>query len=232
MYGTALLSPFSDYRFSFDNIFVVDPLYTLPLIISYSALIIMKRDHPARSKWNAFGLGISSIYMIITFVNHGAAINALKSTVDVTQKNVNEYFAIPTLFNSVLWTVTVKEDQGFQVGYYSIFDKNETPAMYYISRNDSLIPHVPDKEALDKLIKFSKGFYSLTQTDGRIYFNDLRFGQVEGWKDPKSAFAFSFDLSADADNQMVVQQGRIAGSAREVITGMWERMKGNQIRIP
>jgi inner membrane protein len=227
MYGTMLLTPFSDFRFAFDNIFVVDPLYSVPIAISFTALLILKSDHPSRAGWNRAGLVISTIYMAFTITNHRAAIFALNESVDLSDKTKSEYFAVPTLFNSILWKVVVMEGDTIRAGYFSVFDQTKKINMYVIARNEHLESQVTDKDAIEKLKKFSKGFYCYTEKEGRIYFNDLRFGQVEGWNDPESNFAFSFDLTPGANNTMVVQQGRIEGSTEKMLLSLWTRMKGN-----
>lgn len=227
MYGTMLLTPFSDYRFAFDNIFVVDPLYSVPVAISFTALLLLKSDHPSRANWNRAGLVISTIYMAFTITNHRSAIFALNESVDLSKKTKSEYFAVPTLFNSILWNVVVIEDDTIKSGYYSVFDQSKRIQLNVIPRNEHLEERVADKESIEKLKKFSKGFYCYTEKDGRVFFNDLRFGQVEGWNDPQSNFAFSFDLTPGSDNAMVVQQGRIEGSTDEMLLSLWTRMKGN-----
>jgi inner membrane protein len=164
--------------------------------------------------------------MLFTFVNHHSAIEALGKSTNIENKTTADYFAVPTLFNSILWNVVVKEGDGFKVGYYSVFDKENFISLYFIAKNDSLMLKANNREAINKLIIFSKGFYSLTENNGKIYFNDLRFGQVEGWAKPQSAYAFSFDLTPGADNHLVVQQGRIEGTKPEILESMFLRISG------
>ncbi len=44
-YGTQLFAPFSNYRVAFNNIAVVDPLYTLPFLICMIVLMFFKRQY-------------------------------------------------------------------------------------------------------------------------------------------------------------------------------------------
>ena len=66
-WGTQLLWPF-DLRIAYKNIFVVDPLYTVPFIVFLVMAMRLKRDNPKRKFWNWFGIGISSVYMLITIL--------------------------------------------------------------------------------------------------------------------------------------------------------------------
>ncbi len=226
VYGTGLLTPFSEYRYSFDNIFVADPLYTLPLVISVSALLILRNNHHSRHKWNRFGLAVSSVYMLFTFYNHFNATEALNAAMKEKGVKVNAYFAAPTLFNNLLWNVVAQDSAGFWVGYYSVFDGSNVPELNFVPKNDELLGNWSENEDIRKLKSFSKGFYCITESEGKRWFNDLRFGQVGGWENPKATFAFAFDLSENADNTMVVQKGRIDGSTKYMINSMWTRIKG------
>lgn len=226
IYGTKLLLPFSDHRFSFDNIFVADPLYTVPLLVSVTALMVIRRTGTSRRHWNLAGLGISTGYFLMTFVNQHFAVKALDRAYELSGKTRQEYFAAPTLLNNILWNVVVKVEDGFLIGYYSLFDQSNTADLHFVPRNDSMGSKVGDAAALVQLKKFSNGFYSLSEKEGRIYFNDLRFGQIGGWQNPDAGFAFAFDLTPGTNNSMVVQRGRMEGSKREMLYSLWNRIGG------
>ncbi|MBL0341717.1 MAG: metal-dependent hydrolase [Bacteroidetes bacterium] len=226
VYGTGLLTPFTEHRYAFDTIFVADPLYTLPLIVAFVALLVIHRDRPSRMRWSVFGLGISALYMFFAFVNHNSAINALRKAVDEKGFATSRLIATPTLLNAVLWNVIAKDSSGYWIGYYSIFDSDPTPELFYVPTGNELLNKFENADDIQKLKKFALGYYSVSEQDGEIWFNVLRFGQVNGWQNPKSKFAFSYDLSPGAENSMVVQAGRIEGSKRAVLESMFQRMKG------
>ena len=68
-YGTQLFAPFSDYRVAFNNISVVDPLYTLPFLICMIVVLFFKRTNVKRLKWTKIGIYISSCYLLFTIGN-------------------------------------------------------------------------------------------------------------------------------------------------------------------
>ncbi len=227
VYGTGLLTPFTQYRFSFDNIFVADPLYTIPLLISFFALLIIKRSNSSRKKWNAFGLIASSAYMLLTFYNHNKAVDALQASLNTQGIKSEKHFAAPTLFNTFLWNVVAKDSTGFWIGYYSVFDKDKNIKLNYFPQNKHLLGDWSEKTDIKNLVEFTKGFYVVSEKDGNRWINDLRFGQVGGWENPNGKFAFAFDLTEEADNTMVVQQGRIEGSTRTMLLSLVTRIRGN-----
>ena len=53
-WGTQLFWPF-DYKVAFNNIFVADPLYTVPFLICVIIAMFYKRTHPKRKRYNNLG---------------------------------------------------------------------------------------------------------------------------------------------------------------------------------
>jgi len=164
--------------------------------------------------------------MLFTFVNHYNATKAMKMTLKERNIHADSYFATPTLFNNLLWNVVAQDSNGFYVGYYSIFDGSRKVSLNYVPKNLLLLGSWAYHRDVKKLMIFSKGYYCVTESEGKRWFNDLRFGQVGGWENVNAKFAFAFDLSEDADNTLVVQKGRIEGSSRHMIESMWKRIKG------
>ena len=68
-YGTQLFTPFSDYRVAFNNISVVDPLYTVPFLVSLIVLMFFNRESTRRTWWLKAGIYMSSAYMVFTIIN-------------------------------------------------------------------------------------------------------------------------------------------------------------------
>ena len=69
-WGTQFFWPF-EYRIAFKNIFVVDPLYTVPFLIFTLIAMFHKRTNPRRRKINNIGLIVSSSYMVLTILFKG-----------------------------------------------------------------------------------------------------------------------------------------------------------------
>ncbi len=65
-YGTQLLLPFSDRRLGFDAINVVDPVYTLPLIIGLFSSLFWFKESKRRHIPNYIGLLVSTMYLFST----------------------------------------------------------------------------------------------------------------------------------------------------------------------
>ena len=82
-------------------------------------------------------------------------------------------------------------------------------------------------EDLLKLIRFSKQFYTVEKYSDSLVFNDLRFGQIIGWQDPKEKFVFHYYLEYPNNNKLVVQRGRFAKWDWQVAKSLVKRIVGN-----
>lgn len=227
VYGVGWFEPFSHHRVSYNWIFVADPFYSVWLGISFLVLLALKRNHPKRGWWVRFGVGMSTIYLLYCGLNKIKIDNDVRDVFKKQQITYNKYFTTPTPLNNWLWYVVAANDSGYNIGYCSLFDKERKIDFRFIPKNDNLLKQVSDHEDLQKLIRFSKGFYAAQQWNDTLVFNDLRFGQMIGWKDPGARFAFHYFLQHPGENDLVVQRGRFAGWNKEALIALLKRIKGH-----
>ncbi|MGY8910444.1 MAG: metal-dependent hydrolase, partial [Flavobacteriales bacterium] len=64
-WGTQLFWPL-DIRLAFKNVFVIDPLYTIPFLVFLILAMLQKRGTQKRRFYNNLGLIISCSYLVIT----------------------------------------------------------------------------------------------------------------------------------------------------------------------
>jgi len=109
-YGTRLLWPFSDERIAWSIIALVDPLFTLVLLI---ALILgFKYYNPGSVR---LGLAFAAAYLLLGLWQHQ---NALESTRELAAQRGHEVQRIlvkPTLANLILWRSVYQSGDVFYV---------------------------------------------------------------------------------------------------------------------
>ncbi len=225
-YGTGWFEPFSHHRISFNILFVADPFYTIALFISFIALLILKRTSPRRMKWAKAGLLISSIYVVYALYHKLKVDEVSRNSFSDTKKSELNFLATPTPFNNFLWYIVAMNDSGFDIGYYSVFDKSEKIDFHFIPKNDSLLRIVKSDDDVKKLIRFSQGFYHVEKVKDTLVFMDLRFGQIGGWENGDAPFVFQYKLTRDANNDVMIQRGRMKASAGEALKSMIKRIQG------
>lgn len=225
-YGTGWLEPFDHLRVSFNLLFVADPFFTIALLISSIALLIMKKDNPARNKWTKGAFVICGLYLIMAVCDKIYIHSTTEKQLAKQDLNTSDYFTTPTPLNNFLWYAVARTDSGFYTGYKSVFDKTDDIKFIYHAQNLDILKNLTPDENLEKLKRFAKGYYVIDSINGEIYFSDIRFGQISGWDSYESNFVFRYILGENANNDLVIQRGRIEGSGRKALKSLWVRMWG------
>jgi inner membrane protein len=226
-YGIGLFEPFSQYRVSFNTIFVADPFFSVWPGIAAVCLIFLKGDSNKRNGWARFGLIFCSLYLVYCMVNKFRTDNLTRYALVHQGIHYNRYFTTPTLLNNWLWYIVAETDSGYFIGYRSVFDRLEHIEFRYFARNDSLLRPLYGNRNLQDLLRFSKGYYTAELSDQGLVFNDLRFGQMMGWQNPSAGFVFHFYLQHPYANHLVVQRGRFVNWNEEAIKVFLQRIRGN-----
>lgn len=223
-YSIMLLYPFSTHRFTFNVLFVADPLFSLAPFISFVVLFFLHKWHKRRLFWIRTGIGVSAFYLCFAIVNKIVVNRAVKNNLS-TQSKAAEFFTTPSPFNSLLWFVVAKEKTGYYTAYRSVFDKGPM-ALSYFPKNESLADSVSARKDLEKLKAFAQGYYTFEQWHDTTVINVLRFGQTAGWYNLRSHFAFHYYLNLPNENDLVVQRGRFEQWTKESTAAFFRRMFG------
>lgn len=104
-YGTLLFWPFSETRISFDFISIIDPIFTLALLVGVVWAWIAKRARPA-----AIGLALAVTYMGFGAWQHHRAIDAQHRLAAERGHVIDRSRAMPSLFNLVVWRSVYEHD--------------------------------------------------------------------------------------------------------------------------
>ncbi len=226
-YGVGWFEPFTQKRISFNVIYVVDPFFSIWPGIAFIALLIFRRNVPRRKRWWQMGLGLSAIYLFYCLFNKYTINKDVKGILQKQHISYTQYLSTPAPLQNWLWFVVAGNDTGYHVGFRSLFDTKKQISFQYFPKNESLLNPVKDHEDVHKLIRFSQNFYTVEKWGDTLVFNDLRFGQIVGWQDPKEKFVFHYFLHEEYDNRYVVQRGRFAKWNWKVAKNMMRRIGGN-----
>ncbi len=171
VYGTQMLLPFSDYPVALGSVFIIDPLYTAPVLIGTAVALGWLRREPARAlRWNAAGLALGTAYLAWTVVAQAHVASIVNRAVATSGSSRGRVLVTPTPFNSLLWRVVVMDDDGYREGYHSLL-RDDGPLV--LARHPSeprLLDALRDDWSVRRLEWFSKGFYSVNEapTDLRV----------------------------------------------------------------
>jgi inner membrane protein len=219
VYGTQMLWPLSEYPFGISNLFIIDPLYTLPLLFGIAFAAIPKVSQVQAVRFNTWGIVISSLYIGWSLAAKVYIDNKIEAAFVQKNMHITRYISTPAPLTTFLWRVIAMSDEQYYEGYASVFDTPAELTFTPFVTNPSLLKGIEDEWGLKRLQWFTKGFYAIKRDDNNIILADLRMG-VE------CAYVFTFVVGEYIDGSVV------AGSYEKVsgrpdlskIGNIWDRI--------
>ena len=232
-WGTMLFWP-HPVRVAWNNIFVADLLYTLPLLICLTWLMFLKKGVIKRQRLNSIGLIISSLYMVLTIINKQIANSAFEKSLKSENINYSDYSTRPTPLNSILWDAVVESENEFHLGYYSLMSKDGEINWSSYPKNHELMSAAEGQKNWEKLKHFSNQEYIVEKTNSdTLKIHDLRFGRMQ-FPGEEAQWVFTFYTAPDSNGIYQFRQEPLPsdkftseqmGAAFNVL---WEGIKGNK----
>jgi inner membrane protein len=212
-YGTQILWPLDNTPIAWSTIFIVDPMYTLPLLAGVLSALVMSRNTPRGHRTNALGLVLSSCYLAWSV--------AAKLQVDrMAHESLSEqgiehqsFMSMPTPLNTLLWRVVAMDEQGYHVGYLTLLQDGKDIEFTRYYSNPTLLSDLEGHWPVKRLQWFTKGFYSAHERNRDIVMTDLRMGL-----EPND-YVFSFKVGEISNPHVIARPGE-----RIVTQWRWERL--------
>lgn len=230
-YGTRLFLPFSDFLVGFNNISVIDPLYTLPFMGLLIVCLFKRKDDPKRRTWALRAMYVSSAYMLLTFFVKYHVHDKFTNDWEVEKhERMDNLYTSPTFFNNALWAGIATNDSVLMIGEYSIFEKARPNGITLIKypRNLNLESEF-NGNGLETLKWFSQGKYFLERKDS----NTLRFYVVKWGRSnfmetiPEKAFVFYYEIDKDKPDEIRTIRPDFGGKDMQMaLKQLWDRIWG------
>lgn len=221
-YGTMLLWPFVDTRYSWSIISIIDPLFTLPLLLGVIMAAVRSDPRPAR-----IGLVWALLYLGLGWAQHQGA-RGMAAELAATRGHAPVRVEIkPSFGNLVVWKSVYEADGNFYVDALRV---SLAPRVYEgtsVAKLD-IARDLPwlDKESqqardVRRFDHFSDGFSALDPArPNRII--DVRYSFVPN----EISALFSIDLNPDAAPGAHVEYRTHREQAREQFGRLWRLISG------
>lgn len=226
VYGTQLLQPFTDHPYAVGSIFIIDPLYTVPLIVGVVAALRLKSQRGLR--WNAAGLVLSTLYLGWSAGAQQQATQVARDSLEAQGIAASRLLVTPAPFNTLLWRLVATTPTQYLEGHYSLLDDSPRIRWSAHDRGAALMQQHGDEPSVARIAVFSHGFYRLSETGGRLFVTDLRMGQ-------EPAYTFHFDLGTPAALAAGQHAPTLESRRPDLATALpwlWQRMWGKALPAP
>ncbi|WP_299757020.1 metal-dependent hydrolase [uncultured Pontibacter sp.] len=229
-WGTQLFWPFSTYGVAFYNVFVIDPLYTLPFFALVIAAAFYSRDNPTRRRLNYTGLFISTGYLLWSFVAKSIADHTFEKSMDKQCIPYTSYISKPTPLNTVFWSVTVEGPDGFYNGFYSLLDEDKTIKYDFEPKHAELLAPYRGHPKLERLLQITKGYYAVEETESdTLLIKDLRFGKFDGWQESGGDYVFVYKVWQNQQGKLKFEEVNNRPKVdKNYLLAYWHRILGKK----
>ena len=166
VYGTQIFWPLPVAPVGWSTIFIIDPLYTVPLLVGVIAALIAGRSAAWGWRLNAVGLTLASLYLSWSV---GAKLHVEAVAHDSLQRQGLRYerlLTTPAPFNTLLWRVVAMDGEGYYEGFYSLLDERRELAVTRYPSAPGLLEGIEDAWAVRRLQWFTRGFYAVGRKGG------------------------------------------------------------------
>lgn len=227
VYGTQLARPFTDRPYGVGSIFIIDPLFTVPVLAG--VIVALSRGDARGLRWNRGGLLLGAAYLVwgVAAQQHVQAVAAAS----LAQQRIaaQRVLVTPTAFNSVLWRVVAITPTEHVEGFYSVLDREPRIQFDRFDRGAHLYDALAGRRHVERIAWFSGGFFKLSARQTQILMSDLRMGQ-----EPTYSFAF---VVAEQHAGAIAPASTPAAAGRRPDIGpalawLWRRGLGENIAPP
>lgn len=195
-YGTQLLWPLPMPPVAISSIFIIDPLYTLPLLL---AMLVGLAFGLGRSglRWQYAGLLLSSLYLGSTLIGKQMADSHLQAALARDGITPQATFSTPTPFNTLLWRVMAVDGDTYYEGLVGWLDHQPltlTALPTHASAASAALAGSPQDQ---RLRWFTANRLRYDLIDGQWVATDLRLG-MSGYHPFRFALATVDPVSGEA----------------------------------
>jgi len=227
VYGTRLALPFSDEPVGLGSIFIIDPLFTLPLLIG-SASVVATRGSTWGRRANVLGLLLAGAYLAWGVAAQQHQRRVAQASLAAQGIAAEKLLVTPTAFNSLLWRFVAMSGGHYHEGFHSLLDSEAHIGFDAFARGSELSAGVLGNEGVQRIAAFSKGFYRLQQIGPQVVISDLRMGQ-------EPTYTFSFVVAQSDGRSLSPTVPRQVGTRPDLgraLPWLWRRMWGEPVPPP
>lgn len=202
-YGTLLLWPFSSNRIAWNNVSVIDPLFTLPVLL-FVILAVIKRNRI----FSVIALVYALLYLGLGLALQYKASNTVIQLAQLRGHFVTELVLKPSFGNLVLWKSIYLHDGNYYIDAIRVIGETqiivgESQAKLDIERDLPWLSKTSQQaDDLARFSWFSDGYLALSKDDPYLVI-DMRYSLLPNSADGLWGIKFNPQAGKDEHIQMV-----------------------------
>ena len=226
VYGTQVWWPLALTPAVWGGVFIIDPLYTVPLLIGCAVAWFARAGAVAQRALVA-GLVLSSGYLGWSLLARHQVQQQARQDLVAQGVQPQRLIAAAQPFNTLLWRVIAVGPGGYWVGERSLVADRGPMQFHFHASDDQALMANAQLPAVQQLAWFNGGFMRARVEAGRLVLSDLRMGM-----DPDYTFNFAVARRVDGQWQAIAPeqiQPDFARAERRAEAGarlaaMWHRI--------
>lgn len=175
VYGTQLWWPLMPAPAMWSSVFIIDPLYTVWLLVACIAAWFL-RERVAAQRALAVGLVLSTAYLGWSLVAKSLVDREAERTLAAMELGDAPYFSVPMPFNTLLWRVVAMTPSGYVEAERSVLIDDGPLRFRGYPSNVQALREAVDVPAVQRLVWFNRGFMRSQVQEGQLILSDLRMG--------------------------------------------------------
>lgn len=219
VYGTQLAWPWPSAPAMWSSVFIIDPLYTLPLLAGVCVALCVGAN-PRGGRALRAGLLLSTAYLGWSLAAKAWVESDVERSLEPLALADAPRFSVPSPFNTLLWRVVVMTPDGFLEADRSLLADRGPLLFRHHASDTAALQAAATLPAVQRLHWFNRGFMKADVHDSRLVLSDLRMGA-----EPDYSFRFAV-AARDGDAWAAVTPERLRGPSIEPrqLTALWERI--------
>ncbi|WP_369934096.1 metal-dependent hydrolase [Xanthomonas tesorieronis] len=226
VYGTQLWWPLRPPPAMWSSVFIIDPAYTLWLILA-CAIAWWARARPVAQHALLAGLVLSSAYLGWSLLAKHLVDREADRALAAMGLQHAPRFSVPMPFNTLLWRVVAMTPSGYVIGERSLVADHGPMRFQGYASNTQALGEVRALPAVQRLAWFNRGFMRAQVKDGELVLSDLRMGL-----EPDYNFNFAvarqhgngWEAIAPRQLQAAYRAPAARGQIRAALARMWQRI--------
>lgn len=176
IYGTRLLYPVIDTPFGIGSMFIIDPLYTLPLVVIVLWGLVVSSYTPRLAMWGRRALVFTTLYMVLSIPLQQYAEAEAERVLAERGITPERMLTVAGPFTTLFFKTIAIDGNRYINLYTPIFGGDDAVTAYVHPRRSDLITCLADNAVFQELVAFNKGIFSLRVEGDEVVMSDLRMG--------------------------------------------------------